>query len=226
MKYQQPIGGSITGSTVDFVPEETLTRRGPIFVGLGKDLVRLDKFDAARVNWGRCLWNVCQINRFCGGTDEPCSVGQHMLAAYELANGVKGDPFVCQALLCHDLHEALCGDIPYPIKQAFPDLNIFEHALCRDTVAHFMGRAMHAKEAELVEYFDKLMMVAEARELAHDPDWAVAMAQDRGYSEMQIVSAVARIREVKRFNPGVLYYKLLKAYREAFNQIYFEGRSL
>jgi 5'-deoxynucleotidase YfbR-like HD superfamily hydrolase len=107
--------------------------------------------------------------RFGGQTDESWSVLEHSMFCAELADSIYGERTFRLAMLLHDAHEAITGDVPTPLKT--PDFRAMQDALDERIMdAYFPGGyAAYRERKAQVAYVDRRAMQAEAQELLpHD----------------------------------------------------------
>lgn len=135
-------------------------------------------FDISRVTIRDIAHGLSQVNRFCGQTDRPYSVGEHTVHLFEWMTDLGPfDPVSMRRVLLHDCAEALgVADCHGALKKAIaPRTRKFEHALeaaVFDSIGHqestrgacfwYATAEKHLSEADL-KRFDHMIGNWEAR---------------------------------------------------------------
>ena len=112
------------------------------------------------------------LPRFLGHTKAFYSVAQHSVHVSELVELAGGDIYDQRAALMHDGHEAYVGDIPSPMKWAFPEIAKIEH-----NIAFALRRRFDLILADWdrIKVADTLALHLEAFSLFnHVPSWVEA----------------------------------------------------
>jgi hypothetical protein len=130
---------------------------------------------------------LAQINRFTGHTARPYSVAEHSLLVLDLLErefAVRA-PAARLAALLHDAHEAYCGDVSTPVKQAIGWMwSDFEQPL-QNHVLHRFGVLRAAREyASLIKTCDLMALAIERRDLLPTPG-----ADSRAWALLEGISA-------------------------------------
>lgn len=103
---------------------------------------------------------LANINRFCGGTLLPYSVGAHCLSIYDLAESDRYDGMYLAYALLHDATEAFMSDIPSPLKRLLPDYQRIEKEL-HDFLMDYFNVELNDDIIETVAFYDKLVCLSE-----------------------------------------------------------------
>lgn len=126
----------------------------------------LDMIDARDI-----LHSLSHINRFNGHTYRPYSVLEHTLRAVELAKNMNFSTTVQQEIMVHDFAEAYYQDLMSPLKDMLGlDYTAYEKE-CQSLINfRFLGQHHHTFEST-VKSVDRIMMIAEARDIAQHVRW-------------------------------------------------------
>lgn len=131
--------------------------------------------------------SLAQLNRYVGHAARPISVAEHSLLACEIAERDLGmrDPAALLAVLLHDAHESLVGDISTPLKQHMRSLHstvasqiervysVFDMA--ETSAANEVRDAFHLRTAftayrEQIHAADMMALATERRDLMWSDD--------------------------------------------------------
>lgn len=117
-------------------------------------------------------WSLAQTNRFTGHALRPYSVAEHSLLVADIAERILRLPVDGQlAALLHDAHEALCGDMSSPAKQALGSpWAAFEDRLQHAALTAFGAHTASAEHRAAIKLSDLIALATEKRDLmpGHD----------------------------------------------------------
>lgn len=121
-------------------------------------------------------WALAQTNRFTGHCLRPYSVAEHSLLVCELAEHIyQLDVHGLLAALMHDAHEAYCGDMSSPGKQALGTAwEQFEGRLQHDVRTGFALHTAAGLHKAAIKQCDLIALATERRDLM--PSHTVATA--------------------------------------------------
>lgn len=133
--------------------------------------------------------SLSQINRYTGHCKRPYSVAEHSLLAADTARTVFGAPPIVElAVLFHDAHESICGDVASPIKQMLGHVwRSFEYSLQCLVLRHYRLDQVFEANEDLIKRCDLIALATERRDLTafdaalHDP-WPSIDATDGPHS--------------------------------------------
>ena len=115
-----------------------------------------------------------QINRFTGHTTRPYSVAEHSVRVTRVAmeecrqEGKTPEALSKIALACllHDLHEAVVGDVSYPVKKVLgATWTELEERICKGLYDKLGVSHLMEEHAEDIKYFDLMLLATEKRDL-------------------------------------------------------------
>ncbi len=111
-------------------------------------------------------WSLAQINRFNGHALRPYSVAEHSLLVCEITTHMGLDVHGRFAALLHDAHEAFCGDMHTPGKQAIgPDWHRWESHWANAVHTAFACRTAMHTHADAIKTADLIALATERRDL-------------------------------------------------------------
>ena len=136
-----------------FQPQDMMLANGKLF-NIGHPC-------AKDVDLASFLHSICYQVRFNGHLPAFYSVGAHTLVMYVVAAAMDESIGVRKGILLHDLHEAITGDIPTPVKRLLqPGIGEIEGRIDAAVFEHFGHIRTPAEEAR-VKVYDDLMWQAE-----------------------------------------------------------------
>lgn len=112
-------------------------------------------------------WALAQTNRFTGHCLRPYSVAEHCLLVAHLAEHVhRLDVHGLLAALMHDAHEAYCGDLSSPAKQALGEpWRQFESRVEHTVRTAFALHTASAMHRDAIKHCDLMALATERRDL-------------------------------------------------------------
>jgi hypothetical protein len=112
-------------------------------------------------------WSLSQINRFNGHCIRPYSVAEHSLLVCEIAERELGlDIFGQLGALMHDAHEAFCGDMHTPGKEAIGlEWVRWENGWQMTTRCAFAVVSMCEAHHDAIKHADLIALATERRDL-------------------------------------------------------------
>lgn len=123
--------------------------------------------------------SLAQINRYTGHCKRPYSVAEHSLLCAHYAQATNMTPLVQLAVLMHDAHECITGDVASPIKQVLGHTwKLFEDAQQEHLLRHYSLLDASREHHDLIRHCDLVALATERRDLMafdaakHDP-WPV-----------------------------------------------------
>jgi hypothetical protein len=118
-------------------------------------------------------WALAQTNRFTGHCLRPYSVAEHCLLVCHLAEHVhRLSVHDLLAALMHDAHEAYCGDLSSPAKQAIAEpWRQFEGRIEHTVHTAFALHTASAQHRAAIKHCDLMALATERRDLmpGHTP---------------------------------------------------------
>lgn len=166
-----------------------------------------------------------QINRFTGHTIRPYNVAEHSLLVCEIARNqpyfndlsVKEQGALMLACLVHDLHEALVGDVPTPIKRMLGEAWYEFEDEVELAVLNFLGLTELTGEwRDRVKHCDLLALATEKRDLLP----GCSEGHTRGWSVLEGIEAPAYLSLPPFVVQGPTHW------RDFFVECYTEARSM
>jgi len=161
--------------------------------------------------------HLAKINRWNGATLRPNSVAEHSLLVVEIAQRelAMHQPELLLCALLHDAHEAYCGDVVTPMKEALgaPARNI-EAPLYLKVMRRFHLERASRLYASIVAECDRIAAVTELRDLIPPSPAAQARARQIGATPVPWIN----LRE----RDGICWADWQQAYLDAFAQHYGE----
>lgn len=137
--------------------------------GVGVDLAEPD---LTAVHLSDLATALARLPRFLGHTKALYTVGQHSLHVEDLVRRWGGTMPQRRAALLHDLHEALLGDIPSPMKPLLGTAFTALEARLQRAVLERFGVAVEAARCELVHRADLVALSTERRDLLRPSVWS------------------------------------------------------
>ena len=115
------------------------------------------------------IHSICHQTRFNGHLPAFYSVGCHTLVMYAVATAMEESAGMRKGILLHDLHEAITGDIPTPVKRLLqPTIGELEGRIDAAVFEHF-GHLQTPAEKARIKLYDDLMWQCELHVLKDVP---------------------------------------------------------